>query len=236
MMLVSSDDRDRTDMASLAAGREAALNDLMERHGEKLFHYLIRSLQNEDEAADLAQETFVRVYQNCAKFDPAQKFSTWLYAIAGNMVRDYYRSRVRHPQVVAGWSVGGGTAVDLASHEHLAGLVIVGTSTKIGDVVRNVAANHAPWSWFPGWLLSLMASDCKFDSLAKIPTVSCPILIINSSADELVPKDMAEKLAAASKTKVTRFTIDGARHKDIFRVGGAPLWSAIDDWLRSACP
>jgi RNA polymerase sigma-70 factor (ECF subfamily) len=99
MMLASSDDRDRTDMASLVAGREVALNDLMERHGEKLFHYLIRSLQNEDEAADLAQETFVRVYQNCAKFDPAQKFSTWLYAIAGNMVRDCYRSRVRHPQV-----------------------------------------------------------------------------------------------------------------------------------------
>ena len=71
----------------------------MGRHGEKLFHYLIRSLQNEDEAADLAQETFVRVYQNCAKFDPAQKFSTWLYAIAGNLVRDCYRSRVRHPQV-----------------------------------------------------------------------------------------------------------------------------------------
>lgn len=41
----------------------------------------------------------MRVYQNCAKFDPTQKFSTWLYAIAGNMVRDCYRSRVRHPQV-----------------------------------------------------------------------------------------------------------------------------------------
>ena len=86
-------------MASLAAGHEAALNDLMERHGERLFHYLIRSLQNEDEAADLAQETFVRVYQNCAKFDKQQKFSTWLYAIASNLVRDRYRWRKRHPQV-----------------------------------------------------------------------------------------------------------------------------------------
>ena len=86
-------------MARLAAGHEAALNDLMERHGERLFHYLIRSLQNEDEAADLAQETFVRVYQNCAKFDKQQKFSTWLYAIASNLVRDRYRWRKRHPQV-----------------------------------------------------------------------------------------------------------------------------------------
>jgi RNA polymerase sigma-70 factor, ECF subfamily len=97
MTSVLSDDQ--IDMARLIAGHDAALNDLMARHGDKLFHYLIRSLQNEDEAADLAQETFVRVYQHRAKFNPAQNFSTWLYAIASNLVRDCYRSRVRHPQV-----------------------------------------------------------------------------------------------------------------------------------------
>ena len=97
MTPVSSDDR--SDMARLVAGHDSALNDLMARHGDKLFQYLIRSLQNEDEAADLAQETFVRVYQHRAKFNPAQKFSTWLYAIASNLVRDCYRSRVRHPLV-----------------------------------------------------------------------------------------------------------------------------------------
>lgn len=86
-------------MERLVAGRDAALNDLMERHGPKLFHYLIRSLQNEDDAADLAQETFVRVFQNRAKCDPKQKFSTWLYAIATNLVKDRYRYRSRHPQV-----------------------------------------------------------------------------------------------------------------------------------------
>jgi len=86
-------------MAQLAAGHGAALNDLMERHAEKLFHYLVRALQNEEDAADLAQETFARVYQNRARFDPRQKFSTWLYAIASNLVRDRYRWRKRHPQV-----------------------------------------------------------------------------------------------------------------------------------------
>jgi RNA polymerase sigma-70 factor (ECF subfamily) len=94
-----SDEHDAHDMARLAAGHEAPLNELMERHAQKLFHYLVRSLQNEDDAADLAQETFVRVYQNRAKFDPGQKFTTWLYAIASNLVRDRYRWRSRHPQV-----------------------------------------------------------------------------------------------------------------------------------------
>ncbi len=93
------DELDAADMQRLGAGHDAALNDLMERHGEKLFHYLIRCLQSEDEAADLAQESFVRVYQNRTKFDTGQKFTTWLYAIATNLVKDRYRWRSRHPQV-----------------------------------------------------------------------------------------------------------------------------------------
>ena len=86
-------------MARLAAGGGVALNDLMARHAPKLFNYLGRSLQNEDDAADLAQDTFLRVFQNCTKFDERMKFSTWLYAIATNLVRDRYRHRTRHPQV-----------------------------------------------------------------------------------------------------------------------------------------
>lgn len=95
----AGDELDAHDMARLIDGQDAALNALMERHGPKLFHYLLRSLQNEDDAADLAQESFVRVYQNRARFNPKQRFSTWLYAIASNLVRDRYRWRSRHPQV-----------------------------------------------------------------------------------------------------------------------------------------
>ena len=95
----SPDELDAADMQRLVSGHDAALSELMERHGERLFHYLIRSLQNDDEAADLAQEAFVRVYQNRVKFDTQQKFSTWLYAIAANLVKDRYRWRSRHPQV-----------------------------------------------------------------------------------------------------------------------------------------
>jgi RNA polymerase sigma-70 factor (ECF subfamily) len=94
----TGDEQDAQDMARLVEGHEAALNELMDRHAEKLFHYLIRSLQDEDDAADLAQETFAKVYHNRSKFDPKQKFTTWLYAIASNLVRDRYRWRSRHPQ------------------------------------------------------------------------------------------------------------------------------------------
>ena len=99
MNAAERDELDAGDMARLAGGNGAALNDLMDRHGEKLFHYLVRALQDEEDAGDLAQETFVRVYQNREKFDRRQSFSTWLYAIASNLVRDRYRWRRRHPQV-----------------------------------------------------------------------------------------------------------------------------------------
>jgi RNA polymerase sigma-70 factor, ECF subfamily len=98
-MAGGNDQADREDMARLKAGHDPALNTLMDRHSERLFHYLLRQLGNETDAADLAQESFVRVYHHRARFDPAQKFSTWLYAIATNLLRDRFRWQKRHPQV-----------------------------------------------------------------------------------------------------------------------------------------
>lgn len=89
---------DRADMERLVAGRETALNDLMERHGGRLFAYLTRLLQDEGEAEDLAQETFVRIYEHRCQFDPSASFRSWMYAIAGNLARDRFRWRVRHPE------------------------------------------------------------------------------------------------------------------------------------------
>ena len=86
-------------MARLAAGHDAALNDLMERHAAAVFRFLFRMLNHEDDANDLAQETFVRVFQARASFDPDKKFSTWLFTIAANLARNQIRWRTRHPNV-----------------------------------------------------------------------------------------------------------------------------------------
>jgi RNA polymerase sigma-70 factor (ECF subfamily) len=90
---------DQADMARLAGGQDTALNDLMNRHAAKVFHFLYRMLGNEDDANDLAQETFVRVFQHASRFDPKSKFTTWLYTIAGNLARNHHRWRSRHPNV-----------------------------------------------------------------------------------------------------------------------------------------
>ena len=93
------EEADRADMARLAAGHAAALNDLMERHATPLFHFLCRMVNNEDDANDLAQETFVRVFKSAKSFRPDEKFSAWLFTIAANLARNHFRHRARHPNI-----------------------------------------------------------------------------------------------------------------------------------------
>lgn len=80
-----------------AAGHDAALNDLMDRHATGVFHFLCRMLNIEDDANDLAQETFARVFRARVRFRPEARFSTWLFTIAANLARNQIRWRDRHP-------------------------------------------------------------------------------------------------------------------------------------------
>jgi RNA polymerase sigma-70 factor (ECF subfamily) len=91
--------RDCADMERLIAGQDAALNDLMERHATPVFHFLCRMVGNEDDANDLAQETFVRVFKSRGSFRTNKKFSTWLFTIAANLARNHFRWRSRHPAI-----------------------------------------------------------------------------------------------------------------------------------------
>jgi len=99
MATIETGELDRADMERLAAGHDAALNDLMERHAAPVFRFLCRMLGNEDDANDLAQETFVRVFQARARFRTSEKFSAWLFTIAANLARNQIRWRRRRPNV-----------------------------------------------------------------------------------------------------------------------------------------
>ena len=96
MTTIEAEALDRADMQRLAAGEESALNRLMERHAPAIFRFLVRLVGNEDDANDLAQETFVRVYRARDGFRGEAKFTTWLYAVAANLARNHHRWRRRH--------------------------------------------------------------------------------------------------------------------------------------------
>ena len=78
---------------ALAGGDESALTGLMNRYEEPIFHFIYRHVPNADDARELAQEVFVRLFFNVGKFKPEARFSTWLYQIALNLCRDHVKSR-----------------------------------------------------------------------------------------------------------------------------------------------
>ena len=98
-IITDGDARDRADMEKLQAGQDAALNDLMDHHATPVFHFLCHLTGNEDDANDLAQETFVRVFKSCKSFRSNETLSAWLYTIAANLARNHFRWRARHPNV-----------------------------------------------------------------------------------------------------------------------------------------
>src|SRR6185295_7265752 len=98
MESIDTSEQDRVDMQRLMKGHDSALNALMDRHAGPLFQFLFRMVNNEEDAADLAQETFARVYRYRARYNHG-KFTTWLYTIASNLARSEYRRRRRHPNV-----------------------------------------------------------------------------------------------------------------------------------------
>ena len=110
------DDSDHELMARLAAGEDLALNELMDRWRERLASFLHRMTGHWEIAADLAQETFVKLYQARARYRPSGNFSTYLFSIASNLARNHARWKSRHPTVSIDVSPdeGGGTVPELA--------------------------------------------------------------------------------------------------------------------------
>jgi RNA polymerase sigma-70 factor (ECF subfamily) len=78
---------------SVLAGDRERFGELVERYQGRLVNYLYRLVRNLDEAHDLAQEVFVRVYQALDRFDPQYRFSTWLFRVAQNAAIDLIRKR-----------------------------------------------------------------------------------------------------------------------------------------------
>ena len=93
MSSAAEPDPDLELVQALAGGDEAALTGLMDRYEEPIFHFVHRHVLNNEDARELAQEVFVRLFFNAAKFKPEAKFSTWLYQIALNLCRDHVKSR-----------------------------------------------------------------------------------------------------------------------------------------------
>jgi RNA polymerase sigma-70 factor (ECF subfamily) len=77
----------------------AAFEELVELYQRRLVAVMNHLVGNAEEAEDLAQEVFLRVYRSRKKYRPRSKFSTWLFTIANNLALNCLRSRQRKPVV-----------------------------------------------------------------------------------------------------------------------------------------
>jgi RNA polymerase sigma-70 factor, ECF subfamily len=72
---------------------------LVERYQQRLVGVMHHLVGRADEADDLAQEVFLRVYRTRKRYNPQAKFSTWLFTIANNLALNVLRSRRRKPMI-----------------------------------------------------------------------------------------------------------------------------------------
>ncbi len=78
----------------------AAFNEIVARYKGKIYNYLYRMTGNAEDAEDLTQEVFVRMYTNIRTFRAESSLSTWLFRIAGNLSVDSFRRKKKERGVV----------------------------------------------------------------------------------------------------------------------------------------
>jgi RNA polymerase sigma-70 factor, ECF subfamily len=86
-------------MLRVRADDAEAFAELVERYQQRVVGIMNHLLGNLEEAEDLAQEVFLRIYRNRKKYSPTAKFSTWLFTIANNLALNVMRRRHRKPTV-----------------------------------------------------------------------------------------------------------------------------------------
>lgn len=78
-------------------GDIGTFTELVDIYLEPTYAFIYRLCGNAEDASDITQETFVKVWKNLSKYDPAQSFKTWLFTIARNTTIDWFRKRKSIP-------------------------------------------------------------------------------------------------------------------------------------------
>jgi RNA polymerase sigma-70 factor (ECF subfamily) len=74
-------------------GNTKAFDGLVNRYSQATYRFIIQIVDNKDEAHDIVQETFIKIWQNIKKFDQKRNLKTWIFTIAKRTAIDYLRKR-----------------------------------------------------------------------------------------------------------------------------------------------
>lgn len=78
---------------SCLLGNTQMFSRLIDNYKNMVYNLAYRMSNNSQEAEDISQEAFLRAYQSLTRFNPSYKFSTWLYQITLNIIRDRFKKK-----------------------------------------------------------------------------------------------------------------------------------------------
>lgn len=88
-------DVDSALVMDIGAGNKRAFQELVEKHKKSAYRLALGLVGNRDDAFDISQEAFLRVYKSAHTFDKSQPFLPWFYTIIANLCRTWLRKRSR---------------------------------------------------------------------------------------------------------------------------------------------
>ena len=94
-----TDDPDAALVLECRAGDRRAFDRLLARYERPIFNAAYRILHHREDATDVTQTTFLRAYEHFDRYDPAQRFFSWIYRIAVNEALDVSNGRRRNEPV-----------------------------------------------------------------------------------------------------------------------------------------
>lgn len=125
--------------------------------------------------------------------------------------------------VSSGRSLGSSVAAFLASERHVDGLMLFSPMTTVVEVVKLIFP--------PDEIIIEDALPFKFDTVARMANVECPVFVSHGKKDKIAPHAMSRVIEEATPTAVHRYDLEAAGHNDLFAVGGVELWGGIEEFI-----
>ncbi|HOO46039.1 MAG TPA: alpha/beta hydrolase [Deltaproteobacteria bacterium] len=124
--------------------------------------------------------------------------------------------RKLHPDqiLVLGRSVGGGPSVELSTRYRVGGLILESAFTSVFRMKTRIAI-------FP---------FDPFNNLGKIPSASCPVLVIHGRQDEMIPFRHGQTLYERAPSPKMHLWVDGAHHNDLLWTAGESYWKTLAEF------
>jgi len=98
-------DEDQNLILQVKKGKMRAFRRLVEKYKRPAFFLALGLVGNRDDAYDLSQEAFIRIYINIKRFDPEHKFFTWFYTILSNLCKNHLKRREVRENYLSGGEI-----------------------------------------------------------------------------------------------------------------------------------